>query len=321
MNTLFRKCRSAARLLAAPGGLGRVGESLRKNARRAVIRLQGDKPFLYTRYDGSRFVCTPGSMTSEREYERCHGHEEVELEIALGWLRPGDACLDLGANIGLMSASFASRVGADGLVVSVEPAPTTHALLRRAMELLGHANVRLEQVCVSDVPGEVPFMVSVTDGYDTEASMKVSAAKSSLFREAMVPSVTIDSLIEKHAVANRLALVKIDIEGAEPMGLSGAGRLFGREDLPMFAAEVQKVSLANFNYKPMDVLRFFPTELFELYHVRRSTRDDNPRFEVGRLYPLPDPAAHEWPWYSNLVAVPRRGRYADRRAAIAGLLV
>ena len=102
--------------------------------------------------------------------------------------------------------------------------------------------------------------------------------------------------------------------------MRSGSQLFGRDRLPLFVVEVQKRSLANFGLKPLDVLHFFPGELFELFHVQRSYSDLTPQFEHGRLYTLPDPMAHNWPWYSNLIAVPRVGRYVNRRSAITNLL-
>jgi hypothetical protein len=85
----------------------------------------------------------------------------------------------------------------------------------------------------------------------------------------------------KHGIADRLSLVKIDIEGAEPIALRSGLRLFDPDRLPLFIVEVQGGSLANFGFKPLDVLQFFPGELFELF--QRSRSDLTPRFEHGRL--------------------------------------
>jgi FkbM family methyltransferase len=219
-----------------------------------------------------------------------------------------------------MTASFAECVGSKGLVVSVEPAPATHAWLRQAMQLLGHHNIRFEPVCVADHKGPVAFMVATGEGGDVEAAMKIDAQRSDQFTEVMIPAVTIDSLVDKHGIADRLSLVKIDIEGAEPIALRGGSRLFDHDRLPLFIVEVQKGSLENFGLKPLDVLQFFPGELFELFHVQRSLSDLTPRFEHGRLYALTDTRAHDWPIYSNLVAVPRLGHYVDRRSSIEKFL-
>jgi FkbM family methyltransferase len=276
----------------------------------------------YMMRNGSRFVCIPASATSVHEYVNDECYEEIELRICRQWLRPGDACLDIGANIGLISASFAESVGPQGVVVAVEPAPATHRFLHQATNLLGRHrhNIRLEAICVADHSGQVPFMVATTRGSDVEASMKIEAHKLGQFAEIMVPALTVDSLIDKHRIRDSLALVKIDIEGGEPMALCGGASLFECERLPLFIIEMQRASLANFRFKPSDVLKFFPEQLFELFYVQRSRSDSTELSEHGCLYALSDQRIHALPIYSNLVIVPRSGRYADRREAIAEIL-
>jgi hypothetical protein len=131
-----------------------VTKFLRK--RHLNILCHRGRPFHYIARDGSRFICIPTSATSTHEREQLvlRGSRAADRHR---WLSPGDACFDLGANIGFMTASFAARVGSKGLVVSVEPSPATHGFLRQAMHLLGHRNIRFEPVCVADHSGSVAF--------------------------------------------------------------------------------------------------------------------------------------------------------------------
>lgn len=321
MPAILRKIRTAGRMLFSPGGLQRVREATRANLReRRVARAKG-QPFHYTLRTGMPFVCIPDSKTSVHTFVADLGYEEIELDICRRWLKPGDGCMDIGANIGLVAAAFSQAVGPNGCVVAIEPAPNTHRHMTRAIGLLNLTGVvRPEAVCVSDAPGHVTFMAAKQDGLDETASMKIDPSRAQGFTEVTVPAVTIDSLIEKHGLAGRLSLIKIDIEGAEPLALRGAAKLFASGNLPLFVVEVHTVAMKNFNHQPMDILRHFPAADFELFHVQRSRTDLTPAFEFGRLYPLPDPAGHRWPYYSNVIAVPRRGPFAARRSQIAGLL-
>jgi FkbM family methyltransferase len=312
-NVVLRKARTAAKLISAPGGLRKIGSILHANFLSLNARLRG-KPFIYVLQDGVRFVCVPRSATSLQLYvARGHG-EEVEVKLCRAWLRKGDACLDIGANIGMMTASFAQTVGPDGVVVSVEPAPETYTVLCEGVRLLSCENVRALQACVSDRSGSVKFMAASVEGRDVFAAMKVRDWDRENFHAILVPAITIDDLLSKYGVENRVSLVKIDIEGAEPLALRAASRLFERERLPLFMVEIHRGS--PFGFTPADILAFFPTELFDLFHVQRSISDLMPRFEHGRLYPLRED--HDWPWLSNLIAAPRIGAYAGRRNCLDG---
>jgi len=233
---------------------------------------------------------------------------------------PGDACLDIGANVGFFAASFANCVKSQGYVVAVEPGPDTCAALRTTLQTLRVDQVHVEEAAVSNETGEVTFMVARDAAMDATASMKVSADQSDAFRPHRVPAVTIDSLVEKHGIAGKLAVLKIDIEGAEPLALAGATHLLDPEHLPLCLIEIHRIALSNFGHVPENIWRFFPQDQFDLYHAHRSTGDLTPAFVHGQLYRLTDPAAHPWPWYSNMLAVPRVGKYASRRSRIATLL-
>src|SRR5262245_18703046 len=187
MTAILRKLLTAARLLAAPGGLRKAADASRMNLRRLNILWHRGRPFHYISGDGCRFVCIPISATSVHQY-LISCYEEIEMRICRQWLHPGDACLDIGANIGFLTSSFAACVGTNGLVVAVEPAPATCGFLRQGMQLLGYHNIRFEPVCVADRNGPVSFMIATSEGSDVEASMKIHPWKSGQFTELKIPA-------------------------------------------------------------------------------------------------------------------------------------
>lgn len=68
-------------------------------------------------------------------------------------LAPGDVFVDIGANIGYDTLLAASRVGAQGTVISIEASPRTFALLQRDIAANPFAaNVRAVNAAVSDRP-------------------------------------------------------------------------------------------------------------------------------------------------------------------------
>lgn len=320
MRTAVRKLRTAARLMFARGGIRRAQQAARSNLRNWLIDLHRSHAFCYQSPLGFRFVCIPESETSRHLYVSRQAYEEAEAAACCRWLKAGDNCLDIGANVGLMATLFAGCVGRTGRVIAVEPVPATLNHLRTAVELLSLTEVQIEAACVSDAVGLVEFMVPDRDGLDILAALKVGADRAAEFHGVRLPATTLNRLVDQHQCEGNVALVKIDIEGAEPLALRGASRLLNSEHPPLFLVEVHKAALANMGFQPLDVLRHFPNEHFELHHVQRSTCDAGPRFEVGVLYPLDDPATHLWPWYSNVIAIPRIGQFSARRERIADLV-
>jgi FkbM family methyltransferase len=68
--------------------------------------------------------------------------------------------------------------------------------------------------------------------------MKVSDQVREDFQSISVPAITIDDLLFKYGFEDRVSLVKIDVEGAEPLALRAASRLFDRERLLLLAVVI-----------------------------------------------------------------------------------
>lgn len=109
--------------------------------------------------------------------------------------------VDVGANVGDVSAFFWSEVGPRGAVISVEPLRSHVATLRRRIAEVGAANWSVEACAISDHDGEVALVTAREDG----GWGSVVAPHGGI----RVPSRRLD------AVASTAAIVKLDVEGHE----------------------------------------------------------------------------------------------------------
>jgi len=311
----WRKLRSIGYLLTQESDPWRaIAQRASENIRQAILACKRGQPFTYTTQMGFPFVCLPQVETSKLLYIRQRAYEDVELKLAQHWLQPGDTCLDLGANVGYVTALLAHQVGHSGQVIAVEAAPQTVKHLELAKQLLKLPQVVVEPVCVTDADGAIAFMVSHNPGEDVRQSLTVSPELDGLFRAETVPSMTLNTLIERYRMQQAIALVKLDIEGAEPLALKVASHLFQPDALPLFIVEIYKLGLARLGFAPSDIWSLFSPDLFDLYVVNRSYPNPTPEIIPGVVYALPDPATHPWGWHTNLIAVPKVGRYGDRNA-------
>jgi FkbM family methyltransferase len=147
------------------------------------------------------------AIARDRVYER---HVTRYLK---GLLEPGMVFLDLGANIGYFTMMAAVMVGPQGQVLAFEPAPANCDLIRKSVAENGVDNVRLFPVAVSDRAGEVA--IDAGAGQSNSRIMELSAATEG---RQIVRTVRIDDTLDD---LERLDVVKIDIEGAEPLALRG----------------------------------------------------------------------------------------------------
>jgi FkbM family methyltransferase len=243
-------------------------------------------------------------------------YEKVESDIIGKWLSPGDTAVDCGANVGVMTALMASRVGASGTVIAIEASAETCDRLEKVVQILDLTRVRILNRCICDVDGdEVTFH---HDAQASEASSIVLKSRSGAAETVKVASITLDALVSRDGVAP--ALVKLDIEGAEPKALKGARNLLDSESLPLLIIECYPAGLSRLGFGPADILDRLPLAGYELWHVNFSWPNPAPEFPVGVPHRLVDPYGHRWPLHTNLIAIPRCGRFAARRQRLSAIL-
>src|SRR4051812_25545512 len=102
--SLLAKTLTALRLLARRD-FGALKRRWQYNRGLAVLRRQGSRPFVH-RLAGRRLVCFPDHPDSVTQLLE-GGDDLWELGLLEHWLRPGDAFVDAGANLGLYSHSIA----------------------------------------------------------------------------------------------------------------------------------------------------------------------------------------------------------------------
>jgi FkbM family methyltransferase len=139
--------------------------------------------------------------------------ERDVLRTAGKLVKPGDVVLDVGANMGLTARAFCKLVGPSGRVFAFEPDPSTAALLRHNVANFRQCEVR--EIAVSDHAGTARFHIH---GASTAGSSLVPS--SAHMRSIDVALLPLDRFISDESL-NRIDLVKIDVEGAEPKVLRG----------------------------------------------------------------------------------------------------
>ena len=139
------------------------------------------------------------------------GFWEPDVSAAISkMLKPGDLFVDVGANIGYYTLLASRKVGQSGEVIAIEAHPNTFKLLNKNVALNAMKNVTTVNIAVSDVEKEIEFFASSQKSLGESTTVGKRGFKSIGTIEAK-PITSIISL-EK---LNKIALMKIDIEGAE----------------------------------------------------------------------------------------------------------
>ena len=168
----------------------------------------------------------PGSMLQwlrKAHYARklARAAEEPEMRVIRHLLPAGGTALDLGANFGLYARYLADMVGSTGQVHSVEPMPTTYAVLVANVRRLGLSRVTAHHAALSDRDGEVTMAVPVyaAGGANYYEARVVDGSATDGLRTVRVPARTLDGLF---GALQRIDFIKCDVEGHELNVLRGA---------------------------------------------------------------------------------------------------
>ncbi len=140
--------------------------------------------------------------------------ESATTAVLKKLLKPGDIAVDVGANIGYFSLLFSQCVGSSGRVFSYEPVPRLASILRNNAELNGFDQITLSSLALSDHDGRALFHVGPEDNSGLSSLRLPRGSIATLDVEL----ARFDKIFND---ANDIALVKIDVEGAELAVLRG----------------------------------------------------------------------------------------------------
>lgn len=203
-----------------------LAERLATPARPAPVFL-GDRVLTHT-HRGEWIYVAPDDVYMTPHLLKNGVWEQHVERVVERLLRPGQAAADLGANVGYYTLALASAVGPTGQVDAFEANPAAIRLLRDTLILNGLTQrVRLHAAAVMDRPGTVTLAASphhlgsgnVFVGVPDPAYLSTYSVRTE------VPAVTLDGTLSK---VPELHMLRIDIEGSEPLALRGAVRLIER---------------------------------------------------------------------------------------------
>jgi FkbM family methyltransferase len=163
--------------------------------------------------------------------------EPHEQAFAWLYLRPGDSFLDCGAHVGLYSVLAGRATEGRGRIVSVEANAGTAALLRANLEANGLPTADVLVEAIWSAPGTIRF--------DAEGEGRAAYGHVDFERGARgveVAATTVDAIVARTG-AERFALVKLDLEGAEPEAIAGAAGSLASGACPLLMVEFTEANL------------------------------------------------------------------------------
>jgi FkbM family methyltransferase len=182
----------------------------------------------------------------------CGLYERDTDRLLAKLLRPGSHFVDGGANLGYFTCRAMRRVGSTGRVDAFEPDPTNRARLTANLRRNGLSEqVRVHPLALSDQAEWLTLHHPSGDGrnHGETSRFALEGAPSELYD---VEAVRADEVID--GVPD---VVKLDLEGGEPMAVRGMTRWLEAEVPPRIVLEHNPPADARSGHRPGDVWRTF----------------------------------------------------------------
>jgi FkbM family methyltransferase len=261
-----RQLRARARHLHALAG-GWESELRRRTSasrRAAAARTSFDRPITVRHHALPPYVvmidpAQPGDLVADVYAVGLGGlADRAEIDLLLGLVTAGDVVIDIGAHIGTLALPLAAA-GCE--VLAIEASPANARLLRAGVARNGFRRVRVIEAAADAMAGRAPFVPNGAWGQLAAWDHPYAVP---------VPAVRVDDLVDA-AAYERVALVKLDCEGAELRAIEGMSRLLARPDAPVVFYESNGHTLASVDATPADLVGAFEAHGYRCFalHVTR----------------------------------------------------
>jgi FkbM family methyltransferase len=260
-------------------GLKRAGQLLvthpglfaRKSAARLARRLPFFPPRAVRMLRGVRFECdfTLDPRVADMYFA---AYEPDEVEVLERFLAPGDVFVDVGANIGYLTAVGASRVGPSGEVHAFEPVPEYLARLEALRAANPGHSITVNPAALGEEEGtaEIALAADGNIGWNTMVPGLLDRGQARARHRVRVRRL--DRYLAERGIG-RVALVKVDTEGFELPVLRGAsGFLEGARELPAILCEVAPGAYPLLGARVADLFEFLARFGYAGHDVERGSR-------------------------------------------------
>lgn len=185
---------------------------------------------------------------------------------------PGELAVDVGANIGYMTAILAARVGVipGGSVQAFEAHPEIYQELEynveRWQKQLINTMLKIQHIAISEQRGMVKL--NIPNSFDSNRGLASVTAlndfanqpASTCLETVMVNSVSLDELFPN---SQRIGVLKLDVEGYEISVVKGANNLLQEQ-------RIRDCVFEEHREYPTDVTRFFEDKGYSIFRIERQ---------------------------------------------------
>jgi FkbM family methyltransferase len=196
-------------------------------------------------------------------------YERHTQRILRRLLHPGGIFVDVGANIGYISAYAASQIGSTGAVHAFEPVPIYYSLLERLTRLNPNYHICANKYALGDMNGTASIDLPADGNIGWNTMVPGLMSQSTMRERLSIPVCRLDNYLLEHNLHHCNGLfIKIDTEGFELPVLLGTTGFFERTShLPILLIEVAPSAYAKLNRKLEDLEYLLKTWRYSTYQT------------------------------------------------------
>jgi len=172
---------------------------------------------------------------------------EPELNGLEAVVRPGDTVLDIGAALGMYTVPLANLVGPDGRVFSFEPQHRGVFTVRLLRAITGARRGLTRRVALGPKAGIGHIAVPFRSGFPIFGHGHIAEGADDgehRIHRSSTRIDAVDSWCAAHGI-DRVAFIKVDVEGFEPSVIEGARGVIDR-DRPSLLLEIEDRHLVRY---------------------------------------------------------------------------
>ncbi len=255
--------RAADALIHDPGKLGR--EIVFRTRR----RLQSHPSVVTHSMNGVNFEFDFGfDYSIERMYYNVYEREVIS--VLQRYLKTGDSFIDVGANIGYLSAIALGIVGKTGAVHSFEPVPRYFDKLKKLPIANPGYHIQVNQAAAGGAEGTASIAVTNLPNIGWNTMVPGFMSEDTVAQKVNVPVRRLDNYIRETHLKN-IALIKIDTEGYEFPTLEGLSGYLNVQR-PMLVVEVAPGAYKHLGRTLADLDALLATYRYRLSLVKTPDR-------------------------------------------------
>jgi len=195
--------------------------------------------------------------------------EQFEYALIQKLCRPAMMVVDIGANIGFHTLQLAQAVGAEGQVWAFEPDPSNFKTLLLNLRANHASNVTAVDAAV----GAKSEMISLYQSNVHHGDHRIYPTRDVERNCISIQALALDEYFDAF---QKIDLIKMDIQGAEGLALSGMKNLLARNPNLSIFMEFWPAGIRQTGYSPLSLLTELADRGYRVFEIKENEKRLSP---------------------------------------------